>query len=118
MAGVHAGEHGYLVDGALELIGGHGVDFGPGHDHVAAPQDADLLGDGAGSHLVVARDHHGAYLRLSALGHSVKDLGAGRVDHANHAHKDHVALRVGAVAGVFAGGKAQHPQSGACHLLV
>ena len=92
MPGADAGEDVHPLDPCFQVLVGHLIQVRPGQHLATWPQEADLLGDGAGGVRVVAGDHNGADPCPSGLLHRRTDLRPGRVDHRHQADERQVLL--------------------------
>ena len=87
-----AGENAGLLQPSVQFAVAHAVQFGAGQCRGAA--QAEALGDDAGGAGMVAGDHLHGDARAVALGDGLDDFLAWRIEHADQAQQNEVALQV------------------------
>ena len=109
----YPGEDAVIQHILLKLIGIHLIDFRTGNALGNIRGDIQLLGDGKGRDLMVARDHGHVDARVMTFVHSFPHTFLGRVDHGAQPHEDHILFLGNRVS--FPVGQGQHPERVGTH---
>ena len=94
--GGHAGVDGDLGGGLPKLVRVHGIQLLASAGRLSGLDDAQVPCDSGCSKRMVAGDHDRSDAGLVSLIHRMADLSAGRVNDADHARPDQIALQSGA----------------------
>ena len=97
----------------LKLFGIHLIDLRAGNALGNIRGDIQLLGDGKGRDLMVARDHGHIDARVMTFVHGFLHAFLGRIDHGAQPYEDHVFFLRNAIP--FPVGQGQHPERFGTH---